>query len=321
MRKREILAVLYDGVLSLDVTGPLDTFTAANLIAPGSYCLRTASADGRIVRTHSGLRIAPDAALADVTQMDTLIVPGGPGRHTAERAGELVEWLRHNADRAERVVSVCTGAYVLAEAGLLDDRRATTHWRWCADLAERYPSVRVDPEPIFIRDGNIATSAGVTAGIDLALALVEDDLGRDTALAVARQLVVFLRRPGNQTQFSAQLAAQVAERPHLRDIQHWIADHLWEDLSVEALAQRVQMSARHFGRAFKAEVGVTPARYVNDIRLESARHMLEDTDRGIEEIARLCGFGTPETMRRTFLRVLGAIPTEYRRRVKPPATE
>ncbi|ATL67356.1 GlxA family transcriptional regulator [Nocardia terpenica] len=317
MRKREVLAVLFDGALSLDIAGPLDTFAMANIWSPDSYRVRTATVDGRAVRTYSGLTVVPDVALADIARPHTLLVPGGQGPSTADRAPELVEWLRGHAHRAERVVSVCTGAYLLAAAGLLDGGRATTHWRWCADLAERYPAVQVDPEPIFVRDGHVATSAGVTAGIDLALALVEDDLGRETALAVARQLVVYLRRPGNQTQFSAPLAAQLAERPRLRDIQHWIAEHPGEDLSVEALARRAQMSVRHFARTFKDDIGVTPARYVNGIRLEAARRMLEDTDRGIDEIARRCGFGTTEVMRQTFLRALGTIPTEYRRRLRP----
>jgi transcriptional regulator GlxA family with amidase domain len=214
-------------------------------------------------------------------------------------------------------VSVCTGAFLLAEAGLLAGRRATTHWAYCEALARRFPDVEVVPDPIHVRDGHIATSAGVTAGIDLALALVEEDLGRDAALLIARHLVVFLRRPGNQAQFSAQLAAQVAARQPLREVQRWIVEHPEADLSVEALAGRSALSPRHFARAFAAEVGVTPGRYVEGVRLEAARRLLEDTDDGIEEIARSCGYGTPEAMRRAFVRTLAAPPTEYRRRFRP----
>ena len=264
------------------------------------------------MRTSSGLTIAPDAALADEGTPHTVIVPGGPG--TRAPAPELVGWLRAHAPDAERIVSVCTGAFVLAEAGLLDGRRVTTHWANCATLARRYPDVTVMPEPIFVRDGNVATSAGVTAGIDLALTLVEDDHGRDVALAVARQLVVFLRRPGNQTQFSAQLQAQVAHREPLREVQHWIAEHPGADLSVDALAERARLSPRQFARAFTAETGMPPGRYVDRVRLEAARRRLEDTRDGVEQVARFCGYHTPEAMRRAFQQALQVSPAEYRRR-------
>ena len=195
----------------------------------------------------------------------------------------------------------------------------TTHWFYCAALAARYPELSVEPEPIFVRDGNVATSAGVTAGIDLALALVEDDLGRDAALDIARHLVVFLRRPGNQAQFSAQLAGQLASREPLRDVQRWIAEHPAADLSVETLASQASLSPRQFARAFAAEVGVPPGRYVDGVRLETARRRLEDTGDGIEQTARSCGYGTPEAMRRAFIRALGVSPGEYRRRFRPAA--
>ncbi len=216
-----------------------------------------------------------------------------------------------------RTASVCTGAFLLAAAGLLDGRRATTHWTAAKELAKRYPSVRVDPEPIFLRDGPIWTSAGVTAGMDLALALVEEDLDRDAALAIARQLVLFLRRPGNQSQFSATLAAQEPVREPLREVRRHIVENLAGDLSVEALAQRAHMSPRHFARLFRTETGVTPARYVESIRLEAARRALEDSAQPVATVALTCGFGTPETMRRSFLRALGVGPAEYRRRFHP----
>ncbi len=310
-----MLIVLFEDVQSLDVTGPLEVFTGAG----DGYTVRTAGLGGGPVRTSSGLTITPDADLGNESEVDTLIVPGGTG--TRCPATDLVGWLRRWAPGARRIASVCTGAFLLAEAGLLDGLRVTTHWAYCESLARRYPSLHVDPEPIFIRDGKIATSAGVTAGIDLALALVEDDLGRDVALSVARHLVMFLRRPGNQTQFSTQLAAQVARREPLRELQNWIASQPGEDLSVPALAARANLSPRQFARAFTAEVGMTPGRYVDRSRLETARRLLEDAGEGIEQIARTCGYGTPEAMRRAFLRTFGVGPAEYRRRFPPMVKE
>ncbi|MFB7905632.1 GlxA family transcriptional regulator [Kitasatospora sp. NPDC056076] len=324
MRARSVVVVLYDDVQSLDVTGPLEVFAGAGAAAgqPGAYRVTTASAGGRPVRSSSGLRLLPDADLAEVGPVHTLLVPGGVDFEHPD--GALVARIRELADRAERVVSVCTGAFLLAEAGLLSGRRATTHWAYCGELARRFPDVAVDPDPIHVRDGRVATSAGVTAGIDLALALVEEDHGRDAALLIARHLVVFLRRPGNQAQFSTQLAAQVAARQPLREVQQWIAEHPGADLSVEELARRSALSPRHFARAFAAEVGVTPGRYVDGVRLEAARRLLEDTDDGVEAIARSCGYGTPEAMRRAFVRTVAAPPAEYRRRFRsrpdgPPA--
>ncbi|MFD9608881.1 GlxA family transcriptional regulator [Streptomyces sp. NPDC059083] len=323
MPQRPVLVVLFDDVQSLDVTGPVEVFAGAARAAgdPAAYPVRTASLDGGPVRTHSGLRLLPDTAL-DAAVADgpphTLVVPGGEGTRAPDPA--LIDWLRAHAPRAERLVSVCTGALLLAEAGLLDGHRATTHWIACDHLARRHPAVDVDPDPVFVRDGRLSTSAGVTAGIDLALALVEEDLGRDVALTVARHLVVFLRRPGNQAQFSAQLAAQTARREPLRDLQQWITEHPGEDLSVESLAARARLSPRHFARAFHAETGTPPGRYVDRVRLEHARRLLEETSGGVEEVARASGYGTPETMRRAFLKALGTGPAEYRRRFHAPVT-
>jgi transcriptional regulator GlxA family with amidase domain len=323
-----VLFVLFDGVQALDVTGPLEVFDGANewrTYHGGSpvYDIRTASLGGTVVRTSSGLRLVPDEDLRGYRSgagggngaPSLLIVPGGDGSGWADP--ELVAWLRAHGPAAHRLVSVCTGVFLLAEAGLLDGRKATTHWAYCGALAARYPGIVVDPDPIFVRDGNIATSAGVTAGIDLALALVEDDLGRAAALDIARRLVVFLRRPGNQAQFSAQLAGQLASREPLRDVQQWIADHPAADLSVQALASQASLSPRQFARAFAAEVGIPPGRYVDRVRLETARRRLEDTADGIEQTARSCGYGTPEAMRRAFVRALGVGPGEYRRRFRP----
>jgi transcriptional regulator GlxA family with amidase domain len=316
---RTVLIVLFDRVQSLDVTGPLEVFAGARDHQGGrAYRVRTASLGGAQVRTTSGLAVVPDGDLRDEGQADPpdlLIVPGGAGARRGDP--DLVGWIRACAPRSGRVASVCTGAFLLAEAGLLNGRRVTTHWSQCGALRDQYPAVEVEPDPIFVKDGNVATSAGVTAGIDLALALVEDDLGRDMALAVARHLVVFLRRPGNQAQFSAQLSAQVADRAPLRDVQQWIAEHPAGDLSVEALAERASLSPRHFARAFAAEVGMPPGRYVERTRLEAARRHLEDSAAGIAQTARACGYRTPEAMRRAFVETLGVSPAEYRRRFRP----
>ncbi|WP_306335812.1 GlxA family transcriptional regulator [Streptomyces sp. KL118A] len=318
MAQRIVLVVLFDDVQSLDVTGPVEVFTGAGLCTAdprSGYLVRTASLDGGPVRTSSGLTLVPDFALADAPEPHTLLVPGGQG--TRGQDPELTGWLRENGPRAERLVSVCTGAIRLAEAGLLEGRRATTHWAYCDRLARDHPGIEVDPDPIYVRDGHVATSAGVTAGIDLALALVEEDLGREVALTVARHLVVFLRRPGNQAQFSVQLAAQTARREPLREVQQWITEHPADDLSVDALAARARLSPRHFARAFQADTGLTPGKYVERVRVEHARRLLEDTSDGVEEISRACGYGTPEAMRRAFVKLLGAAPAEYRRRFHP----
>ncbi|MFE9444162.1 GlxA family transcriptional regulator [Streptomyces sp. NPDC006602] len=315
MPQRTLLVVLFDGVQSLDVSGPVEVFAGAETYTPGTYRIRTASLDGAPVRTSSGLTLVPDEPLTVTPRPHTLLVPGGRGTRTPDP--RLTDWLREHGPRARRLVSVCTGAILLAEAGLLDGRRVTTHWAYCDKLARDHPAVQVDPDPIYVQDGHVSTSAGVTSGIDLALALVEEDLGREAALAIARHLVVFLRRPGNQAQFSAQLAAQTAQREPLREVQQWITEHPADDLSVESLAERARLSPRHFARAFRTETGMTPGRYVDRVRLEHARRLLEDTGDGVEEISRACGYGTPEAMRRAFLKALGAAPAEYRRRFSP----
>ena len=315
---RTVLIVLFDGVQSLDVTGPLEVFAhAVDRQGERAYRVRTASLGGAPVRTTSGLAITPDGDLRDQDQAgppDLLMVPGGEGARRRDQ--DLVAWIRDRAPRARRVASVCTGAFLLAAAGLLDGRRATTHWSWCEVLREQYPAVQVDPDPIFVKDGTVATSAGITAGIDLALALVEDDLGRDEALTVARALVVFLRRPGNQAQFSTQLAAQTADREPVRAVQHWIAANPGADCAVEALARRARMSPRHFARTFTAQVGVTPGQYVTSIRIEAARRRLEESDTAVSSIATACGLGSTESLRRTFQHALGMSPAEYRRRFR-----
>lgn len=319
--RRQITILIYPGVQSLDFTGPLEVFAGAQRLIEQTgrrergYEITLLSVDGKPLQTSSGLTVTPHASLAAAPEpIDTLIVAGGYGRKQAAADREMLGWIAATAKTARRTASVCTGAFLLAAAGVLDGRRATTHWASAAELAARYPQVDVDPEPIFTRDGPIWTSAGVTAGMDLALALVEEDLDRDAALQIARHLVLFLRRPGNQSQFSATLSAQEPAREPLREVQRHVIEYPAGDLSVEALAERAHMSPRNFARAFRAEAGVTPARYVEQVRLEAARRRLEDTVEPIEAVATACGFGTAETMRRAFLRALEVGPAEYRRR-------
>jgi transcriptional regulator GlxA family with amidase domain len=324
MARREIVIVAFEGVQSLDLTGPLEVFAGAQTVvertsAGRAYRVTVASPDGEPLRSSSGLGLVPDVAFAGApARIDTLIVAGGSGTRAAARDAELVAWVGERAAGARRVASVCTGAYVLAAAGLLDGRRATTHWAWCRQLAAGHPKIDVDPEPIWIRDGRIYTAAGVTAGMDLALGLVEEDLGRDVALEVARYLVLFLRRPAGQSQFSVQLQGQLADRDAVRELQQYVLEHPEADLSVPALAERACMSPRHFARTFHRQVGVTPARYVESVRLEAARRRLEESRETVELVAGACGFGTPESMRRAFLRGLGVGPSEYRRRFGVP---
>jgi len=316
---RRVVIAVFPGVQTLDVTGPAEVFRAATLIRPPGYEVTVAAAHSGPLKT-STVSFVPDQSLKDCTgPIDTLMVAGGTGARKAEDDEALVDWIAEAANRSRRVASVCTGAFLLASAGLLDGRRATTHWASCADLAARYPAVSVDPDPIFVREGNVATSAGVTAGMDLALALVEEDLGREAALAAARSLVLFLQRPGGQTQFSARLSAQTADRAPLRELQAWIPDHLDEDLSVPALARRSQMSDRNFARAFRRETGMTPAAYVEAARVERARMALETGELPVEAVARQAGFGTVETMRRAFRRRVGVSPIDYRDRFRRQA--
>jgi len=316
---RRVVVVAYPGVNLLDVAGPCEVFTSLGEAlgdgeVAGGYSVEVVSTSRDAwISSSSGLKLAAARHVDEVRgAIDTLLVPGGPGVWEAAKDQELLTWLWRMAPRASRIGSVCTGTFILAAAGLLDGRRATTHWRWCARLAAEHPAVMVASDPIFVRDGSIYTSAGVTAGIDLALALVEEDLGRAVAMAVARHLVMFVRRPGGQSQFSSLLELQAAERQPLRDLQAWVAEHLADDLSVENLASRVHMSPRNFARAFHKEVGRTPARFVERLRVDAACRHLEETDLGLERVARSCGFGSADAMRRAFLRVLKVSPSDYR---------
>jgi transcriptional regulator GlxA family with amidase domain len=306
----------------LDIVGPLEVFAVAARLAaaegrpgPLPYRVEILARQAGPLTTSSGLAIVAGRSFADVRgAIDTLLVAGGRGTPAALADRALIAFLRRQARRVRRLASVCSGTFLLAEAGLLDGKRATTHWRSAARLARRYPLVTVDAEPIFIRQGRIYTSAGVTAGMDLALALVEEDHGPQLARAVARELVLFLQRPGGQSQFSAQLAVQQADRAPLAELQAWMADHLRDDLSVAALARRVAMSPRNFARVFSAAVGLTPARLVERLRLEAARRRLEESHDGVETIADDCGFGSAESLRRAFVRTLRVAPSAYRSR-------
>ncbi len=317
---RRIVILTFDGGQSLDVTGPLEVFAATERsMGTAFYSIEVAAPARGTVRMMSGLRLVTDVGIADVVgPVDTFIVAGGDREGIVRTISDpaLMGHVVRVAGSSRRVASVCSGAFVLAAAGLLDGRRATTHWSACAELAHSYPNVTVESDPIFVRDGSVSTSAGVTAGIDLALSFVEEDVGHDVAMAVARQLVVFLKRPGGQAQFSTALELQSGDRHEVAELQAWIVEHVAEDLSVAQLAQRAAMSPRHFARVFAANTGTTPARYVERTRLEAARRRLEESDAGVDAVARDCGFGSSETMRRSFLRAFRVAPTDYRRRFR-----
>jgi transcriptional regulator GlxA family with amidase domain len=312
-----VVIVAFDGIQLLDLAGPLEVFHAATALAgPAAYRTVIATPGGRRIRTSSGIEIGADAALEDLAArtdpVDTLLVVGGWGTREAARDQELLGHVRALAARARRTTSVCTGALVLAAAGLLDGYRATTHWASCDLLATLAPEVDVQPDHIYVHDRDRWTSAGVTAGIDLALALVDDDHGPEPAHEIAAWLVVFARRPGGQAQFSAQLRAQAARTPAVADVQRWLPDHLDQDLTVEHLARRARMSPRNFARTFRAETGTTPAAHVEELRVEAARRLLETTDHTVAAIARSVGLRHAETLHRAFGRRVGTTPDRYR---------
>jgi transcriptional regulator GlxA family with amidase domain len=322
---RRVALLAYPLADVLDVAGPSEVFGAARRAVAGvggpqnsGYSLEILTTTRELaVETDSGVKLLAHRSYRALRgPVDTLLVAGGLGAPDAAKNGGVLRWLKRMAPRVRRLCSICTGAFLLAAAGLLDGRRATTHWSYCQRLATAYPRVQVDPEPIFIRDGPVYTSAGVTAGMDLALALVEADFGRAAALWIARHLVLFARRPGGQSQFSVLLELQEADREPLRDLQTWIAEHLDQDLSVERMAGRVHMSPRNFARVFSKQIGRTPARFVERLRVESARRRLEESSAGLARIAQECGFGSADSLRRSFLRVLRVTPADYRHRFR-----
>jgi transcriptional regulator GlxA family with amidase domain len=317
-RTQRIAFVAYEGLEALDLTGPWEVLHTAGLIAgrpPELVCL---TSDGGDVRSSSGLMFRADGTIDDAGDVDTLIVVGGVGVQQAREDVRLVDGIAGLAGRARRTASVCSGAFLLAEAGLLEGRRATTHWAYCERLAKEFPDIEVDPDPIFIRDGSVHTSAGVTAGMDLALALAEEDHGREAALQTARMLVVYARRPGGQSQFSVQLERGTPSDAPLRELQSWISEHPEEDLSVGELAGRMHLSERQLSRVFRRELGTTPGDYVERVRVEAARALLETELDPLEAIAARSGFASAEVMRRAFHRRVGTSPREYRERFRSP---
>jgi len=327
---RRVLLVAAPGSQILDVAGPFQVFTRASELflkqRPGSaapYAVEIITSSPKaLLATSCGLQIVAQSTFRRVRgEIDTLLIAGGDAVENDETGIQIVHWLKSVAGRIRRIGSVCTGSMLLARAGLLDGRKATTHWKWCEVLAKRYPRVDVDPDRIYVRDGKIYTSAGVTAGMDLALALVEEDHGSRLALDVARDLVLYLRRPGGQSQFSVALSTQLSDRKPLRDLAAWMLENLKRPLTVPVLATQAAMSPRNFARIFTREMRVTPAKYVERLRVETVRRRLEETQHSIKRIAADCGFGSVKSMREIFHRALRIAPAEYRQRfqgIRPP---
>ncbi len=310
---RSVVILGFPGVQALDLIGPHDVFTGAALLTEGGYRVSVVSRDGQPITTGTGLAFVGQA-MPEPRDIDTLILPGGAGVDAVRDDPATMAWIRRAAQNSRRIVSVCTGAFLAAQAGLLDGCRATTHWAFADRMAREFPAVTVDREPIFLRSSHrVWTAAGVAAGIDLSLALVEDDYGTEVAQTVARYLVLYLRRPGGQTQFAAPVWMPRARRQPIRDVQDAIESEPGAAHSISDLARRAAMSPRHFTRVFTDEVGEAPGAYVERVRTEAARRQLEETDDTVVTIAARCGFGTSETMRRNFIRRVGVSPDQYRK--------
>jgi transcriptional regulator GlxA family with amidase domain len=311
---RKVVIAGFPGVQALDVVGPYDVFTGASMLTGGGYDVAFASVGGQPIATATGLAFVTTPLPDPADPIDTVVLPGGVGVDEARADAELVAWIKAVAGQARRMVTVCTGAFLAAEAGLLDGQRVTTHWAFAERLAAQFPAIEVNADPIFVRSSQtVWTAAGVTAGIDLALALIEDDHGTEVAQTVARWLVLYLRRPGGQTQFAAPVWMPRARRDSIREVQEAIEAEPGRPHSIGDLARRAAMSPRHFTRVFTAEIGEAPGQYVERIRTEAARRQLEQTDDTVVAIAARCGFGTAETMRRNFLRRVGISPDQYRK--------
>jgi len=310
---RRIAMLIYPGIAPLDVTGPLQVFGFSNFLTKQPlYEILTVAPTEEPVPTGLGFAFMPACAMATLPRpLDTLLVSGGSGPDTVTDPA-ILDWLAQTAPQARRFGSICTGAFVLADAGLIAGKRVTTHWALCDELARRHPTARVEVDSIFVRDGQLCSSAGITAGIDLALALLEEDHGRELALKVARFLVLFLKRSGGQAQFSTQLQAQFSSVPAIQQVQQWCLEHLADDLHVGALARRAGMSERSFIRAFHEDTGRTPGEFVLSVRLQAACRLLEENDIALKEVAQRCGLGSAATMRRLFLQRLGVAPAHYR---------
>ena len=323
-KSRKIVIVALPGVQLLDVAGPLDVFAEANVQAGHqAYALLVAAAEPGPIRSSSGVRLMPDRIIDRGFQesIDTLLIAGCPNAADGPGDGMVIDWLRRRASKTRRFGSVCSGAFFLAAAGLLNGRRVTTHWAVADRLAEKFPSVSVDRDAIYVTDGKLRTAAGVTAGLDLALALVEEDLGREIAMKVASQLVMFFKRPGGQMQYTRKGEAVPTGRSALQELQRWVAANPGLDHSVASLAERMELSPRHFARLFRAEVGITPATWVEEARVNAARRLLELGSEAPKQVAMHCGFADADTLRRAFARHVGVTPAEYRKRfARIPAT-
>ncbi|HEY4415654.1 MAG TPA: GlxA family transcriptional regulator [Verrucomicrobiae bacterium] len=323
MRKTKSVAILaIPGVQLLDVAGPLDVFAEANVQARADiYHLAVIGTAPGPIRSSSGVRIMPDGIVGDpnVDQFDTLLVAGAPGVAASLPGAKITDWLRRVIPGSRRYGSVCSGAFILAKTGLIDGRKVTTHWAVAERLLEMFPKISVDADAIHVRDGRLRTAAGVTAGLDLALALVEEDLGHDLAMRVAGQLVMFFKRPGGQNQFSRKGEVVLVGRSSLQEVQRWVAANPAKAHTVGTLAKRMALSPRHFARLFKNETGITPADWVVQVRMVAARRFLESGKVAPKEAASLCGFANADTLRRAFMRQIGITPAEYRKRHGNPA--
>lgn len=316
---RRIAILAIPGVQMLNVTGPMDVFHEANKQNPNApkYVVEIIGLKNEPVRALNGTRFLPDASVSDsLGQYDTVLVAGSPDIREYEENKELISWLVKMSHTTRRLGSMCSGAFLLAHAGLLNGKRATTHWRSAERLTRTFPKIVVDPNPIYIKDGSVYSTAGVTASMDLALALVEEDHGRSTSLKIAKELILFLKRTGGQAQFSMHLESQISESGPVRDIRAWIVENLKSELSVETLAAHLGMSVRNFSRLFKRETQMTPADYVEAARVEAARRMLEEGVSSLKEIASLCGFSGQSGLRRAFVRRLNVTPAEYRQTLR-----
>jgi transcriptional regulator GlxA family with amidase domain len=323
MARKRIVIIAMPEALSFDVMGPSDVFSLADYfrlnseddqpLSPFYEVIVLSATRDLMVRTASGVTIACEQSIFSLKgPVDTLIIGGLSLTKPRGYYPEVVNWVKQNAGRFRRICSVCIGAFILAEAGLLSGKNATTHWHYWKELSTKYENIKVNPDPIFVKDGNVYTSAGISAGIDLSLALVEEDLGRNLSLQIAQTLVLYLRRPGNQSQFSQMLSQQLSSKKQIKELQHWIMTNLKGNLSIELLADRAAMSPRNFARVFSTDVGMPPGKYIEKLRVESSRRYLEETNMTMEQIACECGFGTSDTMRKIFHRSMNMTPYAYR---------
>ena len=319
MKPKHIVIVGYDDITSLDLSGPLEAFNSACLEDSNGnqqpcYKVTIASLGAKTFSSVSGLRMTATCFLSSLRHMDTLLIPGGRGVRLSPSAPKLADWISRRANGIRRIASVCTGVFAIAPTGLLDGRRVTTHWKFAAELASRFPALKVDANALYIRDGKFYTSAGVTAGIDLSLALIEEDFGSRVALAVARELVVYMKRPGGQEQFSEPLKFQVASTSRFAELAAWIPGHLNKDLSVETMAEHMNLCARQFSRRFRLEFNSSPAAFVQRLRLDEARKRLSASGCNVKRVAESVGFHDPDSFRRAFMQRFGVAPTHYRSR-------